>query len=574
MGIKNSIESFHKSIELASERLRSNTFLIEDKKEKIKRIMEGLRLEKNIDIEENASEIKKICKRQEEEYISSVTNWVKKVQNYLETKEFVNQFEKSLLLMVFGDVKAGKSQLGNFISGYYFKNTKYSDLNTHPKFYKYDSSTKENTVRGKEELKESCFVVDVIEATATIQYFTLLEGLTWVDTPGIHSLTTENQELANEYIKYADLILFLTPSNNPCKQDENNEIKRLIDANKPMLLTITKSDNVVRDIVNGISKSVLKPKDTRKKQEDFVKSVIESIEKNDSIQHNKYISISSKMAIKAIEEDDEVLYEQSNIDDFLNQLNSVLSEKSIELKMRRPKDELNFVISELINGDKKENSPGIDVISNNINNILNEIKNQKLKLDDIKVDVMDDIKADVMSDINTVMSANVATGQISNKDDLSEKVFQVLKRSINKILNQRIGDILSDFKKYTINTYSIDSDIKYEKKYDTIEYQIYDVKTVSRPPEGIIENFLHLFGKEYTTSKIVTITENKKIEVGDNYNEMFLKYFRDLELHIESIVDKEVDKIKNEYFKTMEDIFNNILKSLDNARTELNSMKF
>ena len=58
-----------------------------------------------------------------------------------------------------------------------------------------------NHFMGTDEKKESFFKEGVIETTAEIQYFTIKDGLTWVDTPGIHSLTEENED---EYMPSTD----------------------------------------------------------------------------------------------------------------------------------------------------------------------------------------------------------------------------------------------------------------------------------------------------------------------------------------------------------------------------------
>ena len=50
----------------------------------------------------------------------------------IERSEFVNRHEKSILAIVFADVNAGKSSLGNFVSGYYLQNTAYADLYQKP----------------------------------------------------------------------------------------------------------------------------------------------------------------------------------------------------------------------------------------------------------------------------------------------------------------------------------------------------------------------------------------------------------------------------------------------------------
>lgn len=73
-------------------------------------------------------------------YQQKIKKWIDRVDNYIAGKEFIHQFEKSILLAVFGNVNSGKSSLGNFIAGIPFEQSKVS-YTTRPQFYVYDWST-------------------------------------------------------------------------------------------------------------------------------------------------------------------------------------------------------------------------------------------------------------------------------------------------------------------------------------------------------------------------------------------------------------------------------------------------
>lgn len=224
MSIESTITSFYSSVEEAGKQLLNYKKEIDDKQGAIKELIGGIRLEDEKKFGAG-NEIDEMCAKQIVQYNKAIHSWQKAIGRYIEGKEFVNKFERSLLLIVFADVNAGKSSLGNFVSGYAFKDTLYGKLYSKPKLYVYDYTDKSLKSGTEKEIVEGYFEELAVQATASIQYYTLHNGLTWVDTPGIHSLTEEYEELAKDYVKFADLILFLTPSNNPWKQDEAKTCK-------------------------------------------------------------------------------------------------------------------------------------------------------------------------------------------------------------------------------------------------------------------------------------------------------------------------------------------------------------
>ncbi|MBN7575318.1 hypothetical protein C1H57_09050 [Clostridium sp. 2-1] len=580
MMIEKTFDDFYKSIHKANKCLLNSKILIEEKQEAIQSavdILKGQAVIEKIDKEEHLSIIKQMCHKQINEYKKTIEQWIKEVNRYVQGKKFVNQFEKSVLLIVFGDVKAGKSALGNFVSGYYLEETEFEKLNSKPQFYVYDHSKKYNNSIGEKILGSDHFEEDEIEATSSIQYFTLLNGLTWVDTPGIHSLTTENQELANEYIKYADLILFVTPSNNPCKQDENQEIDKLIKLDKPLLVTITKSDDQVLGVVNGKMAKILKAKSmqNRKQQEDFVAKTISEMGNGSILSKNKYVSISTKLAKQALEIKDEEMFKESNFPSFYEQISDVISERALELKMKRPKDELNFVIHELINGVEDRKICGIIQMEQNIRLILNEIEKQKYTLDKIKIEIINEVKAQLITDIHEIMYKAKIDGRITDNIYIMNIISEKIHECIGKLVAQKISDILTDFRNYAVQSHKIYTNIGYEKKYETFEYPIYDTKTVRRDPKGIIEHFESwIFDKEFTQTKVINRIASKQIAMGDNYNEVVQKTWSELEGQVCEIIDLEVNRVKNEYFKEIQDTFENMLSTLTQLNNKLTKLKF
>lgn len=579
MQIEQLINNFYDSIARANESLHTSEVLIESRQEKILEIMNNLRQQVTIQpsAQKEMSPIKKVCLDEVDTYKDTVEKWIEAANHYIKGKQFVNQFEKSVLLMVFGEVKAGKSALGNFISGHSFRETSYEHLDTAPTFYRYDSSAKNGEAIKKEVLVAGCFVEDVVEQTNTIQYFTLKDGLTWVDTPGIHSLSTANQALANDYIKYADLILFLTPANNPSKQDEIREIEKLIDGDKPFLVTITKSDEESLQVVNGEMVKVLqaKSRENRRAQENYLAQTINQVAGEGMLSKNKYISLSTRLGKKALDEKDAALFEASNLPAFYEQIGEVISERALELKMKRPKDELNLVIKELIYGEESKGLCGILEMKQNIMQRLEDIDEKKAVLDEAKEGIIEKVKENLMTDVYELMYKSKKNQDAADKKHVADQIITITEDCVLRGMMEKVSEILSDFKHYTIKTKQIETSINYEEESETVEYAVYEMKTIERKPQGIKEHLGHyLFKKTYTESKMESRIVSKQNVIGDNYNEVFAKMWTTLEQQVQEMINIEMHYVKEEYFSEMQNLLISILGALDDVSGQLGVLQF
>lgn len=114
-----------------------------------------------------------------------------------------------------------------------------------------------------------------------------------MDTPGLHSLTAEHGELAQEYIQFADLVVYLTPSSSPFKSDEREMLGNLFRMGKPVILTITKSDIVDEDEVDGriVYKRLPKSAGDRQAQERYVTEQEREISGHDNLENSHVLSL-------------------------------------------------------------------------------------------------------------------------------------------------------------------------------------------------------------------------------------------------------------------------------------------
>ncbi|WP_304335476.1 dynamin family protein [Conchiformibius steedae] len=189
----------------------------------------------------------------------------------------------------------------------------------------------------KEAEQKQEFRVGATEATSSIQGFRLA-GLTWVDSPGLHSVNEENGQLAKDYVEHADLILYTMKSDAPGRETDLSEINELFNKDKKTLLLVTGSDTTEEDeneqgeIIQTI---VMKPADTRAKQRDYVR---QALPRNDI----EIISFSARYAQE--HEDEPTLFQDSGMGQFFDVLLKLVHAEGVAMKKRVPMNNFkNFV---------------------------------------------------------------------------------------------------------------------------------------------------------------------------------------------------------------------------------------
>ena len=263
--------------------------------------------------------------------------WDAKVAGRQKGVEFRQGFEDSLLVFVSGKVKSGKSSLGNYMAWGHTDPTDDTKRQTLPERYpKYQSHAKvevEGGDRPKEAEKKHEFRVGATEATSSIQSFSL-PGLTWVDSPGLHSLKEENGNLAREYLDHADLILYTMKSDAPGRASDLTEIRDLIHKDKRTLLLLTGSDDIEEDINdsgNLIQCIVMKDAARRAKQQDYVRGELKELQDSNKLE---IVSISSRYAQEHA--NDQAAFLDSGIGPFCATLQGICQSEGVKIKQRVP----------------------------------------------------------------------------------------------------------------------------------------------------------------------------------------------------------------------------------------------
>ena len=487
--MQQTVEKFLHDIKVVGKQLQTFSGEIENREEQIKRTL--------IDLHEYAERLSTIQSNNEfskaiEESVNllreRLNNWASLIETHIEGKDFINQFEKSVVIAVFGNVNAGKSSLGNLIAGNAPQLGEiYGEL---PPFYIYDLSDGDME-KGAQQLPKSEFKEGATETTASIQYFTLRDGLTWVDTPGIHSINQQNEMLAKKYVDFADLILFLVPSTAPGKADEIEELSRLIQKQKSLLIAITKSDKIMKDEVEGklIRIEVAKEPQVRKKQEDYLEDELKQKGIYSMIKDASFTSLSVNIAKKALAEDDEILFESSGLPAFYDQIGKLLTSNAISLKQQRPIQQINATIVELVDGFKD-----VEGLTQMIEQLKALNQQFSVKKDDLKAQqqkITDELIAKCSSQLDTALfdlNTKFSAGHQVSEQEISQLIENIILKNYQNTVQKRLANIISDVHIEQRNALEVMVNASFETKYSEVSHEQYDVDTVKRDPKGLIEN--------------------------------------------------------------------------------------
>lgn len=292
-----------------------------------------------------------------------VVDWGNQVAKYERNTEFRRDHEDSLLVYIYGVVKSGKSSLGNFIAHgcsapddeFISKLSRDSDV---PKFFvRAVASEKEAEIReADQQIARSCrFHSDVMEATGYIQGFKL-PGLTWIDSPGLGSMTEANGKLARAYVDSADLVLITMHSDHPGGKDKMDEIRELMKDKNSVMVLLTVADELERDCDDGGTikeKLIMKSADERKQMVDYVASEINKMI-GENREAPKIIPISVKYAEK---HPDSVGFDESGLSELFARLQEIAKGDGVENKRNIPNNNFRNFIRDFV-GETKEFSVG------------------------------------------------------------------------------------------------------------------------------------------------------------------------------------------------------------------------
>ena len=522
----------------------------------------------------NDEDMQKIFEKTSEVFSATLSDVNRKIQEAVKGMDFIQDFEKSFTVSVFGKVKAGKSYIGNLIMGHPLRKAgisssydKLKDLTV--KVYDRGKMYEQNKLSTAVEEKECNgeeFYVDKNEATSTIQWVNI-GGMCWFDTPGIGSVTVENQELAKEYVKNSDLVIFACNSDAAGTRQEFSELRQLHDMDKPILLLLTQSDAYDYDVDDdGEEISILVPKSEkdRKDQENYMLETLREQGMEDVLKYADILTVSALLATEAIKNNDEEMFEQSNMGKLFERLTSITKNDAAEIKRNTPKSRINEMIDSII--------VDLNTVSGEINKYCDAIEKNKQSLSERKDWMIEQIRASlnikIIEIVGKAKSEVESSGKIISESELSDKINSALLDTVQKVCTEEALTQNDTLPKLEVKLTGI-GDMK--MKQDKIPYEYVRVVRIPRDPKGFFENVGNKFlGKEYYSSEQRTETRYSTFDIGVNDNEIAQNIVLQLSTVFSDTVERYIDFLTRGYYKPIEQLqritINGIEKTISNLK--------
>lgn len=501
----------------------------------------------------------------------------KELEEAKDGMQFIQDYEDSLNVVVFGKVKAGKSYLGNLMMGNAIRklHTKTSyDRLEQPKVKVYDQGTCTTQDKLKEVTEENDasggFGVDNREATRVIQLFHL-GAMTWVDTPGFGSLTEENQELARKHVKNADLVIFASNSDAAGTKQDFQEMKKLCDMGKRCLLVVTQSDTLEEDCDddgNIVQIPVPKSDDDRRSTENYMK---ETLKKHGiKLGDENILTISAFLGLTALEKGEEDLFESSNMGKFWNLLSDITEQEGTILSKKAFGDRVNTALKSL-QGKLKDAEK----------KLLEAKKSQEQKESEMREKATHTIR-----DAKDECSQKVASLIQEKSKEVEETKEPFSAADLNQILSKVVYETVMDACKKQFDAMAqmtklsgyqeklkLDSIGDLAMRQDKISYTYKRVIEVERDPRGFFEHIGAFFGKDYYTHRTIGETREKTIDLGVNVQEIQAKAHSSLEKILEKQAPQLIQEIIDYYSAPLREMQSKALAAIQTAEKELEQLK-
>lgn len=458
-------------------------------------------------------ELRQFCENIQEQLRELLEAVAADLENTRKGMKFIKYYEQSFNIAVFGKVKAGKSYLGNFIMGSRFREmglkTGYDRLQPPPRVEVYDRG-KVLTKDRLEELDKDSFYVDATEATSTIQLFRL-GALAWFDTPGIGSVTWENEMLAKDYVENADLVVYTCNSDAAGTQQDFKEMGDLHGKDKPFLLMITQSDTVDEDCDDETGEiiPVLVPKSAKDRQDQENYMLSETGKQGIHLKNGELLTVSVKLALEALKAGDEQLFRDSHMGDFLDVLVGIMENEAAEYKRKTPTDRMNSTIKQ-IGGKLKEAEKRLQSYGEDLTQRERKLTRESdMMIEKMKLECFRRADELIQREAGKLNSG----GKAMSGDDLcqaiSKTVYETLLKNCLGAFAES-GKILSNY----ADSLRIDGVAGLTVKKDSFSYEEKVIDRYERSANGVFEMIGSLFGKKYYESGISTRTKTVEIDLG------------------------------------------------------------
>lgn len=525
-------------------------------------------------------------------------------EEFIRSQEFITQFDSSLIVIIYGKVNSGKSSLGNFIGGLPFESVPQSPYHGRvAEYHEHADSGSQTSEKAKSEQTHRGFPTDATECTDNIRGFTL-GGLTWVDTPGIHSMTRTNEELAKQYVDNAELVIFLTSSDSLARASEMEELKRLMAQGKSALIVVSKFDRVEEDVDdegNIIQTRLPKSNESRSQQEGWLEEQIAEAQIEEILQDRSYSFISTLLAETAVKRANEDEFKRSGMASFYQQLTAVMSEKATELKQQTPKSKFNTLIKR-INGDIKDSEiKSLPELIETLKADQEVVERKRQELERIipliaqRAQVLCSGQIEVRL-IDAMRAVEEGRDDPSLASDIQILIANALSASFNKTMAELMLDVM---KSIQVNledegSWSIPQIEALEEDVEVSQKALYGgvggagLGLIGTAAGAALGSVFPVIGTAVgaaiggflgtmiggAVGSALAGTKKVKVNAGTNVNEVRERIFKELDRKLPQVMKKNVDVVDQTYFEPLQQVLLDGISICNTAQNELDSLRY
>jgi predicted GTPase len=530
-----------------------------------------------------------------------VEAWKETIQRDLEATQFTTLFDESLIVMVYGLVNSGKSTLGNTVAGLPFRGHDDDPYAGEPLVFRKHADASDGELRTT-PFEQDGFPTDGVECTREIQEFTF-GGLSWVDTPGLLSITGENHALARRYIDHAELVVYVTSSSSPMRASEAQVLRELVSAGKKAVVVVTKFDiqeeDYDEDLEDFVSRIKLKPDKNRVEQREWLEQQITDNDLDTLLLERTYCFVSCHAAQSRLGEGEgvEAAVGQAGFDVFYEQLGSILTERATELKAREPRRRFDALVTR-VNGTRA------DAQEMTVTGLIGQIDQQLSQLQHTRQELMGlgpmiSNRTEVAAQphiIKVILEAQDRLEADAPIGDMDAAVRAIISRELGREMQRAIAQSLHDLMS-EIGSLSL---LEGSWEVPPLEQLYEDIDVSATARNGAIGGALGGLGAFAVTlalganpvtlpvvlgsfaasvvgreaGKALTTKETKRILKGTNAQEVTQKFLEDVTRKLRPYVDANLGQLANDHLDPLTGKLKRCRALLRKHQTKIDGLRF
>ena len=520
---------------------------------------------------------------------NTVNTFVEQAQIHRHNTQFRDEFNDSVLIFIYGKVKAGKSSLGNFVAKHP------ANKKAKPQFFTYDQAGQKQTQAKLEEIHDdSGFEIKATQATDSIQGFRM-NGLTWIDSPGLHSPDSTHDEITKRYVEAADLVLYISSSDSPARASDVAEIVNLVATqNKTVCIVLSKSDSMEEDEIDGklVQQRTGKSSYDRNLQENHVRSELNKGLGEQLAQRISHIHSCSTLLGHDGINGNKTAWAQSNMDTIFSLLHTEAITNAKTYKEKVPRERFNALIS-IIAGQQNQRTSALKDLFNGLNSLAQQAKNEESVLKNRASTVNTQLRTKLKPTVKQCLDEhlqqygdNESTAK-ENANALNQALTVAITTLVENELTLAIQQSILDFDEALPFNLKLSQLPEFKEKFKEIAVKnnsagfgaflggllgfAVDVLAMGTTLGAGTAAGAALGGMLGADSSGVTYTRQK---VGDNREEMQQQIIAHLEKTLPPLVDSQLKNISHDYFGAIHAIATDLQHQVTTFEEKVHALRF